>query len=102
MALVRLRMFKPPVILGGAPFADHFCYLFSCLSCLHDSAVLPVPFSVVGIAPVLLTRRFSSSQMFSIMFKSCDLGEKTTTFSVFAFRYVVLALARWAGALDVQ
>ena len=29
--------------------------------------------SVVGIAPVFLTQRFSSSQMFSIMFKSGDL-----------------------------
>ena len=27
-----------------------------------------------GIDPVLLTRRFSSSQMFSIISKSCDLG----------------------------
>ena len=27
---------------------------------------------MVGIAPVFLTRRFSSSQMFSIMFKSDD------------------------------
>ena len=44
VALVRLRMFKPPVILGGALFADPFCYL--CLICLHDSAVLPVLFSL--------------------------------------------------------
>ena len=31
---------------------------------------------MVGIAPVLLTRQFSTSQMFSIMFKSGDLGGK--------------------------
>ena len=30
---------------------------------------------MVGIAPVRLTRRFSSSQMISIIFKSGDLGE---------------------------
>ena len=37
--------------------------------------------------------------MFSIMFKSGDLGGKSTTFTLFAFRYAVVALARWAGAL---
>ena len=52
---------------------------------------------MVGIAPVFLTRRFSSSQMFSIMYKSGDFfffgggggggGGKSTTFSLFAFRY---------------
>ena len=41
--------------------------------------------SVVGIAPVLLTRRFSLSQMFSNMFKSGDLDGKSTTFTLFAF-----------------
>ena len=54
---------------------------------------------MVGIAPVLLTRWFSSSQMFSIMFKSGDFGGKSTTFSFFAFGYVMVALARWTGAL---
>ena len=53
---------------------------------------------LVGIAPGLLTLRFSSSQMFSIMFKSGDLGGKLKTFTLFAFRYAVVALARWAGA----
>ena len=37
--------------------------------------------------------------MFSIMFKSAHFGGKSTAFSLFAFRYVVVALARWAGAL---
>ena len=46
VALVRLTMFKPPVILGGASFADLFVIYVSCLSCIHDSAVLPVPFSL--------------------------------------------------------
>ena len=41
--------------------------------------------SVVGIAPVLLTRRFSLPQMFSNMFKSGDLDGKSTTFTLFAF-----------------
>ena len=36
--------------------------------------------------------------MFSIMFKSGDFGEKLTTFPLFSFRYVVVDLARWAGA----
>ena len=39
--------------------------------------------------------------MFLIMFKSGNLGwgGESTTFSLLAFRYVVVALARWAGAL---
>ena len=55
---------------------------------------------MVGIAPVPLTWRFSSSQMFSIIFKSGDFGQgggMSTTFILFAFRYVVVVLARWAG-----
>ena len=32
------------------------------------------------------------------MFKSGDLGEKSTTFTLFAFKYAVVALAQWAGA----
>ena len=56
-------------------------------------------FSVAGIAPVLLTQRFSSSQMLSIVFKSGDFGGKSKKFSLFAFRYVVVALARWARAI---
>ena len=57
---------------------------------------------MVGIDPVLLTRQLSSSQMFSIMFKSGDWGGgggESTTFSLFAFRYVVVALVRCVGAL---
>ena len=54
--------------------------------------------SVVRIAPVLPTRRFSSSQMFSIMFESGDLRGQSTTFMLLAFRYAVVTLARWAGA----
>ena len=50
--------------------------------------------SQVGIAPVLLTRRLSYSQMFSIMFKSGDLGGKSMTFTLFAFIYSVAVLAR--------
>ena len=53
---------------------------------------------LLGISPVLLTRRSSSSQMFSIMFKSGDLDGKSTAFTLFAFRYAEVALARWAGA----
>ena len=37
---------------------------------------------MVGKAPVLLTLRFSSPKMFSIMFKSGDLGGKPTTFTL--------------------
>ena len=33
------------------------------------------------------------------MFKSAHFGGKSTVFSLFAFRYVVVALARWTGAL---
>ena len=40
--------------------------------------------------------------MFSIRFKSDNLGGggggESTTFTLFAFRYAVAALARWAGA----
>ena len=57
---------------------------------------------MVGIAPILLTRRFISFQMFSIMFKSGDFGGKSTTFTLFAFRYAVVALARWAGVIVQQ
>ena len=54
---------------------------------------------MVGIAPVRLTRRFSSSQMISIIFKSGDLGVgESMSFMLFAFRYAVVALVRCAGA----
>ena len=56
--------------------------------------------SFITSRPVLLTRQFGSSQMFPFIFKSSDFGGKSTTFSLFAFRYVVVALARWAGALE--
>ena len=51
---------------------------------------------MIGIAHVLLTQQFSPPLIFSIMFKSGDSGGKSTTFTLFAFRYAVVALAQWA------
>ena len=52
---------------------------------------------------MLLTRRFSPSQnvfsyIFFFFFFGGGGGGKSTTFTLFAFRYAVVVLAQWAGA----
>ena len=51
---------------------------------LVDKFLLSVDSVWSELPPVLLTRHFSSSQKFSIMFKSNDFGGKSSTWFAFS------------------